>query len=384
MKPSTDVAVVFGGAIGDLIVFLEALDHLAQFQFSGGKRLFFVCKPVVAGFLKTVRPHMTIEIVDLRLKDYVINGKYRHQIAHRLSWRSLTLISPHQSKYAEAVCLLSHAPRRIELREKTNVNTISWVFWLNKFAYNERILVPADSMAFERFRALLVSLGCDSYETSLTLWEENSRAGSNALLIAGGDPYCVLAPTASEVAKSWEFEKYASVVQWILKNTSLNICICGGDEALGYCDRFGSEAGLPEIDAKRLIDCASKTDFAQWIELVRNASFCFGNDSATVHIAAHVKTPSICVTAGFCYGYCQPYVLDVVHKDDEIPHCLYAYKQCFRCFLRDYRRCSGNPDCKAAVDAGKPYLCIQDITLDQAIDALSALIGRLHLEGPAA
>jgi ADP-heptose:LPS heptosyltransferase len=377
-KPPENIVIVFGGAIGDAIVFFDALGRLSQHQQACNRGLYFICKTPVARFLRAARPDIQVEIIQIDGSEFIRNPRYRHYVRSLLPLKSSILVSPHRSKFAEVVCCLMGVSRRIELRENIKMSKISPLHLLNKAAYNEHVFVPANSMAFERFRVLLTYLGCDSYETALSRWTKNAAASQRAGLLTGNSPYCVLSPTTAEPAKTWEFEKFRTAAIWVLENTNLNICVTGGNEAKGYCSRL--KVGLSSEFEGRLIDCVSKTDSAEWIELVRDACFCFGNDSATTHIAAHVGTPSICVTPGFNYGYCQPYKLDVVHDEDEVPQCLYAYKDCFGCYLRNYGRCDGNPDCKAAVKAGKPYLCIQDISVEQALAALETLVSRLKLK----
>ena len=374
-----DIAIVFGGRIGDAIVFLDIVDALQEALNRNGKELLILCKPVVFSFVKAARPDIQASLLSFDLSDYSKSASYRSEKADALRRLSrCTIVSPHQSKYAEAVSLLSRASVRLELREETKINRLDYGYWLNKLAYNQRIFVEPGEMAYVRYKKLMSALGVEGYRSTLTPFPVNAESAAWVRQqLTEGRRYCAIAPTTNEPEKSWEFGKFLSVIEWLTERTDLAVCLVGGAEGEGLyesaCGRLGSRSS-------RLVDCMDKTDFGQWIELVRGAEFCFGNDSATMHIAAHVGTPSVCVTPGFAYGYVQPYVLDEVGETDEVPVCLYAFKECFGCYSRDYRRCSGNPACRAAVKAGKPYLCIQDIPVEQAIGALEPLLRRIEGE----
>ena len=361
------IIIIFGGIIGDSLVFMDALIAMQNYYCKKGKSITLVCRKAVASFLKSVRNDLQIEMLGIDPELFISDYRYfldMVQTLNRQKWE--LLISPFKSKMAELIAMNTNAVHKLEMRQEFGSRFFSFEKILNKAAYNHTIIIERDCMAFKCYRILLNKLGITDYRAKLSCLPSYKVKYD----FAAKNKYCVVCPTSSEAAKSWELDKFCGLIQYITESYNLDIYLCGGPEDSEFCELLKSKIQLPD----RLYDYIGNTSFNEWVELIRHAVVCIGNDSASIHISAFTQTPSICITPGFFYGFMQPYDLDIVTEQDVLPTCVYAVKACFGCCLKDGKRCAGNKECLENVRKGGKYLCIRDITLNQVITALDKVI----------
>jgi ADP-heptose:LPS heptosyltransferase len=368
------ILVVFGGVIGDSLLFSDALKTLDDFYGEKGKKIVLVCNIIVERFLKSVRKDITVTFrsfdADKILYDY---GYFRAFIDGLKNARYELLIAPFQSKRAELIALNVQAENKIgvyaEFRSKT-----SPAYWLNYIAYAESIIVPSNNFAWQNYRELFRYLGND-----LPRWKMASLSEFGSVHdFKNHKPYCIICPSGSESVRIWELEKFYGIIDYLTEETTLNIYICAGDEACGLFEKITSSIKHPE----RLCDYIGKMSFTDWIELIRNAKFCFGNDTASVHIAAFTGTIYMALVSGHAYGNCVPYNLlnlNIEKNSLSPPICIYRRKECFGCLFIGGKGGVGNNECKKNVRKNGRYLCIEDISVDDAISVLQETLAHLNL-----
>ena len=114
-------------------------------------------------------------------------------------------------------------------------------------------------------------------------------------------PYYIISIGASDNRRKWPVEKYGEVARRISRESTLLPVVCGG------------KSDMP--DALRLIDLLNfevlnltgSTSLSELCEIIRNARFLIGNESASVHLASAVHTDSICILGGGHFGRFVPY-----------------------------------------------------------------------------
>ena len=87
--------------------------------------------------------------------------------------------------------------------------------------------------------------------------------------------------------------------------------------------------------------------------MVSDAKFLIGNETSAIHIAAAVRTPSVCILGGGHFGRFIPYKLEK-EPDGPLPIPVYYKMTCFNC----------NWNCIYPIKKGEPTPCIKDITVD--------------------
>ncbi len=143
------------------------------------------------------------------------------------------------------------------------------------------------------------------------------------------EPYFVIAPGASWAPKMWLAENFAKLAQEIHRLHQLKLVLCGTAAESHICEEVAHLAGFDAIIL------AGQTSLCEMVEVIRRAKFLLANDSAPVHIAAAVKTRSICILGGGHFGRFLPYLpetsnspidMEVVHKKMDCYGCNWKCK----------------------------------------------------------
>lgn len=371
---SGSVVIVNGGAIGDTILFLDALNAMAQYFNGQNRETWMICRPAIQSFLSAVCPELPVKCLAIPFHDYLTNDACYRRISERLrEFSGSFLIVPHQSKFADFISLNIPAKRKIQLKTSSQTTRASPYYWLNRVCYDDTLTVAPSMMALERYAFLLHEIGISDFQSKIKPLPPHEVK----IDFSAHAPYCVVAPTSSEEPKCWEPCKFCEVIDYILVHSNLNVCLCAGREGDGLYEKIRSAVSRPE----RMVDYIGRTNFTEWVELIRHAKFCFGNDSASIHVAAHTSTPSVAVTSGLDYQYCQPYRYEQSSNSDAVPVCVYAHKDCFGCYRKNLKRCAGNLECRENVGKGGKYLCIRDIAVEQVIPEIDRLLKSDIMEG---
>ena len=98
--------------------------------------------------------------------------------------------------------------------------------------------------------------------------------------------YICLFPGASGFIKSWPKEKFKEIIQYILKETDLNIAICGSknEEYIGEYLDFPSHP--------RILNLINQTSLEETIDIIANSKYVVTNDSFAAHAADTFKIPA--------------------------------------------------------------------------------------------
>ena len=157
-------------------------------------------------------------------------------------------------------------------------------------AFYTQLVEPESTPKFEFFRNKEIVekfAGRDSkiVRPALTLPEDES------ISIQQGD-YAVLVAGASHIRKQWpHFDK---VVDCIVNRHSLKIVFVGH----GKSDRKAVDAVIEKISPHEFVDLCNKTNLMELSRVIDRAKLVVSNDTAAVHIAASVDTPTVCITKG--------------------------------------------------------------------------------------
>jgi ADP-heptose:LPS heptosyltransferase len=131
--------------------------------------------------------------------------------------------------------------------------------------------------------------------------------------------------------------------------------VCGTREERNLCSRVIGEAG------KEAFNLAGETSLTELVEIIRRAAFLVGNESAAIHIAAAVGTPSVCILGGGHYGRFMPYGVETGDRCSPIP--VIHRMDCFNC---DWQ-------CTQPHQKGEAVPCITGITVDQVLKAMEGI-----------
>lgn len=164
--------------------------------------------------------------------------------------------------------------------------------------------------------------------------------------------YFIIFPGASWIGKRWPAENFAKIITSINTTYGWQALLCGGIAEIALCNEITSMA---EVSCLNL---AGKTTLPELTELIRAADLLVSNDTSAIHIAAAVKTPSVCILGGGHYGRFLPYPEDF---QGQAPQIAVYPMPCFQC----------NWHCTMEHDATGPVPCIANISVGQVMDKVS-------------
>ena len=166
--------------------------------------------------------------------------------------------------------------------------------------------------------------------------------------------------------RGWNIEKFAHVANFILANTDLIICLSGTNDD----EVANSELYSMIKNKRRVINLTAKTSFDEWVEVLRNAEFIFGNDSGYIHLASMLRTKSFVIAGFWNYGRFLPYGDDVEVCAKPIDIRIDKPK-CALCSIIKHN-CMEKVACDKKVLKDGIYKCIDDITSEMAIEAVKS------------
>ena len=108
-------------------------------------------------------------------------------------------------------------------------------------------------------------------------------------------PYVVINPCAQDAFRMWHVQNYATVINTLIHHYRVPVYLIGTQSDKNTCDQLNA---LCDNRCHLMIG----KSFKDIISLMNNATLFIGNDSACFHIAAALKTPAICISAGMSYG----------------------------------------------------------------------------------
>lgn len=171
---------------------------------------------------------------------------------------------------------------------------------------------------------------------------------SGRLLIE--EQYFILFPGASWNGRQWPVKNFANILRALHEQTGWMGVLCGSAADIELCAAIISESGTVAMNL------AGKTTLPQLVEVVRNALLLVGNETSAVHIAAAVKTPSVCILGGGHYGRFMPYSAGAASLK---PVPVANIMECFGC----------NWHCIKQYEEGSAVPCISSISVDQVLAA---------------
>jgi ADP-heptose:LPS heptosyltransferase len=174
-------------------------------------------------------------------------------------------------------------------------------------------------------------------------------------------PFYILFPGAGVKHKQWPVENFASLAQHIYDCSGWTGVICGGP---------GEETLTKELVTLTsdvpLIDLSGKINLIEFAGVVNQSKFLVGNDTGSIHIAAAVGTPAVCILGGGHYGRFLPYQIEK-RTSRRLPTVVTHKMPCFSC---DWQ-------CKYKPNRNTPFPCIKNISVEDVWAQVRILIEQI-------
>lgn len=156
-------------------------------------------------------------------------------------------------------------------------------------------ITPQGEHIVEQNLSMLTALGLPDAALhkalSLHYSAEDAERVFNAVPALREQPYVVIQPTARQIFKCWDNDKFADTIDH-LKERGLEVILTCGPSA-------DDLAVVNDIHAqcqhKPVMSLAGKTHFLELAALIDKAALYIGVDSAPMHMAAALNTPTVCL-----------------------------------------------------------------------------------------
>lgn len=165
----------------------------------------------------------------------------------------------------------------------------------------------------------------------------------------------VIFPGAGIVKRSWEADKFLTLIKLIREQTETPIYLSGGPSETAIGDFI--QQNLPAGTVTNLIN---KTTLPELVELIGNASLILSNETSAIHIASATKTPCVCILGGGHFERFAPYPPHIINR----PICVYEKMPCYYC----------NWDCIYQTPATEPHPCVSNVFINNVWQAVAPLL----------
>lgn len=179
------------------------------------------------------------------------------------------------------------APLKIGF-DKQRARDLQGLFTNDKIDFKEQHLLDS-FLSFAAKLGIYIPPGSPEWEIPLT--EEDNKEASS-IISAVDSKYCIaINPITSKQERNWPLDRYASLIDAIIKKHDCSVIITGGPSD-GEIQQI--EAILAQTDNSNLvINTVGKLSLKQLAALLRQVDCLISPDTAAVHIASAVRTDVI-------------------------------------------------------------------------------------------
>jgi ADP-heptose:LPS heptosyltransferase len=343
-----------------------------MFPAEKGFRILLLCSSIVKAFFHEIRLDESFCILEETVSGENRRPDYKiyHAIYSCCKGKQFYIVWDSFRPSLFRACLLSVIASKI--RVGINYNYKSRNIFEEKIVKREYAhvsIIASDVFRMNEHKRAIHDLGNKDYQTRIYYIPPLDAASP-----AGHREYAVVCLASSVALRQWEPEKFAELINSFIERYHTPVYLTGGKSECQAYQAIKEKLLYPDY----IFDYICKTNMAEWVEIVRGAKVVISSDTGVVHLAAAVRTPSICIIGGWHYGILHPYKLDVLYPEDRVPCCVYnkKTKKCYGCAkLPGAEFGIGNPACESEIRHGRPVLCMQEISVGDVMERVNAAIG---------
>lgn len=181
-------------------------------------------------------------------------------------------------------------------------------YWRNSFTH---LTIPEGEHVVLNNLSVLKPLELKEFKTNLTMSytaDDWKNIDQRLLDLGVHSSYVVIQPTARQIFKCWDDEKFSEVID-ALQSRGYQVVLTSGPskEDLECVNNIANGCRT-----KPVIELAGKTTFPELGALIAHAALFIGVDSAPMHIAAAVNTPIVCLFGATNHIFWRPWTDNAV------------------------------------------------------------------------
>ncbi len=293
--------IVKTDAIGDYILFRNYLQIIrASEKYNSFKII--LCGNVIYRDLAVNLDNKCIDYyIWVDNKKMVRNIFYRICLLRKVSLLGASIaFNPTYSRdYFSSDCIInaSGALEKIGCRSDTTIQ--SYYFLADSNKIYTRLIESGSTTIFEFLRNKNIVehfLGHTINVTRPTLNLSNSKFDISPNI--SENVYILISPSASSFDKRWSCLNYASLINRLCEVTDYNFVIVGSTSDCHIADQIILEI----LHAERVVNLTAKTSLTNLISLISSSRLVVSNDTSTLHFAAALNIPVICISKGDHFG----------------------------------------------------------------------------------
>lgn len=346
-------------AIGDSIIWMDSAKEYKKMY--PKKKIVLVCNSIwkdiaeITGYFD--------EVIPLEIKRFNKDLIYRYKFFKEVKkTKYKKIISP---VYSRTFFVVDWLVKNIVADEKIgSVGDCSNIPFKQKKISDKWYtkLIEADSkemFELERNAEFIRNLFKKKYCASFSSIEFDYQKYSSRVL--ENKKYCVIFLGASTLKRVYPVKKIVEVLKEI--PVEMAIVLCGSNEEKELSEEFQENFNRKN----KIIDLVGETNLIESLAFIKGAKFLIGNETASVHMAVAVKTPSICILGGGHFGRFMPYKLNKKLTEEErriLPKVVYKKMECYNC----------NWQCRYPLINDITWKCIYEIEVDDIKNKIFEII----------
>lgn len=347
-----NVIIIRLDAIGDFVLWLSAAKAIRNLY--PHKKISLISNQAWKS-LATLLPYWD-EVIPVDRNKLLANPIYRWKILSMLRSKNCeTVIQPtfsREFRLGDSLVRATEALIRIgSFGDLSNI--LPWQKRISDRWYTRLLSAsPEYLMELERNAEFVRNLGLHNFTSTIPSLHKIVELSPTYTI---KQPYFIIFPGAQWSGRMWPAEKFSELLIKLTDSYKGTVVVCGSSNEWNLCERVIQRSG------KKILNLAGKTSLPELVEIIRNANFLVGNETAGVHIAAAVDTPSVCILGGGHYGRFLPYsASDGIHR---VPVPVSYHMNCYNCNWR----------CTQPHKKNEAVPCISQITVNQVFKAVEKI-----------
>lgn len=288
------ILIVKIDAIGDYVLFRNFLEIIRNSDMFKNYHITFLGNEIYKDLALSFDKNVVDKFIWLNRKKFSENRIYRWKFLLGLKIKKYDiLVNPTFSRnfyFDDEIAKNIRAKNKIAQKgDKSNSskNTIGDNY------YSKLIKSSQESFEFYKNRDFFSQF----LEQKITLKQPNFP-----ISITKKDNTIIFFPSASEKHKQWNPDNFVILAKLILSKYDIDIKIAGSIYDFELVKYICENVNNPKIH-----NLAGKTSLSELTNLLAQSKLLISNDTGAIHIAAAVKTNTICMYKGDHFGRFQPY-----------------------------------------------------------------------------
>lgn len=288
--------------LGDYLLSQKFFSYIPERGRFEGYKMTLCCNEIVAELAQELHGDLFEAYIFINRNKFINSAQYRLQVLQTIRDQGFEVVvcPMHTRQYLlESVVRCSGAPIRIGAMPVGH-HMLSWQKRHARQFYTEIIETQPDpTFEFYRNRQFF----CKLTVQDLPVNNNSIQVRAKWLGMAPDVDFVVLAPGASVEQRQWPIENFARLVGQIYFEMGFPVYVMGGPGEKSLYTRIKALVN-PDVV---LIDMTGKLALPQVLGFLSRASLLVSNESAPVHMAAMVGTPTICLSNGNHFRRWNPY-----------------------------------------------------------------------------